>query len=335
LKILIVKPSSLGDVVQALPVMRLLKLRYPQSEIDWWISSELTGILDEDPDLTRKVLFHRRDWSRLFFLPFLVREIVRVRERNYDLIIDLQGLARSALLAWIANGATIVGVEDWREGAPAFYDLRVPRPGEFSHAAEWYFEVLRKIDVPVHRHFDWLPRKEKAAASVERKWGRKGPRLILNPGATWENKRWPIEYFIRTAELFAKHTPDFQITLLGGAEDKPLGRAIASALPENVVDTTGLTSLPELVELIRTASVMITNDTGPMHIAAALRVPVVALFGPTTPLRTGPYGQTEHVLQAKLDCVPCMKSVCTNPNKFECLRTILPEEAFARALKAI
>jgi heptosyltransferase-1 len=335
LKILIVKPSALGDVVQALPVLRLLRIHYPEAEIDWWISTELAGILDEDVDLSRKVLFYRRDWSRLFFVPMLVREIARVRARCYDLVIDLQGLARSALLSWAGNGGTVIGVEDWREGAPALYDLRVPRPGELSHAVDWYFEVLRRIHVPVHRNFEWFPRKEKAAAAVERKWPRKGPRVILNPGARWKNKRWPIEYFLQIAEFLAKDYPEIQITLLGGSNDKPLARAISSAMPDRIIDTTGLTTLPELVEVIRTASVMITNDTGPMHIAAALQIPIVALFGPTTPFRTGPYGQLDRILQTRLHCVPCMKPVCSNPNQLECLKSIPPDEVFGRVLQVL
>lgn len=323
-------------MVQALPVLRLLKLSHPEAAISWWISSELASLLEEDADVSETLLFDRKGWRNdLWFVPKLIRQVTTVRARRFDLVVDLQGLARSGLFAWMADGALTVGVEDWREGAPAFYDIRVPRPNERTHAVDWYLSLLRTLNVPVHAMFEWLPRKEKAAAAVEEKWPAKRRRVILNPGARWQNKRWPLEYFCRLAEMFERHHPEVEVVLLGGTQDKELGMEITRAAPGATRDLTGRTSLPELVEVIRTASVMITNDTGPMHIAAALRVPVVGLFGPTTPFRTGPYGQLDRAVQQCIPCVPCMKAVCSNSVHLECLKTIPPAHVFARAVELL
>jgi len=121
-----------------------------------------------------------------------------------------------------------------------------------------------------------------------------------------------------------------RFAILGGPEDAELGAAIAHAAPQKCLDLTGQLSLPEMLEWIRLSELMITNDTGPMHVAAALRKPVVALFGPTNPRRTGPYGQFENVLQAKLPCVPCMRSWCANPQPLECLHSLTPALVLGR-----
>ena len=117
--------------------------------------------------------------------------------------------------------------------------------------------------------------------------------------------------------------------MLGGPSDAPLGRAIQAAAPETVQDLTGRTSLPEMIEWIRRCQLVVTNDTGPMHVAAALRKRVVALFGPTDPRRTGPYGMLPDVLQAPLACVPCGRARCANPVPMDCLWRITPEAVAA------
>ena len=121
--------------------------------------------------------------------------------------------------------------------------------------------------------------------------------IVIQPGARWPNKRWPAESYAELVRLLAAANPDLQFAILGGEEDRPLGEVIARANAARCLDLTGEISLPEMVEWIRLSKLMVTNDTGPMHVAAALGKPVVALFGPTEPRRTGPYGQLEHVLR--------------------------------------
>jgi ADP-heptose:LPS heptosyltransferase len=126
----------------------------------------------------------------------------------------------------------------------------------------------------------------------------------------------------------ARHKVRFAI--LGGTEDTALGAQLTQAAPEKCLDLTGRLSLPEMVEFIRLSELMITNDTGPMHVAAALRKPLIPLFGPTEPRRTGPYGQLSAVLQSRLPCVPCLSQRCHNPVQMECLRVLTPELVLER-----
>ena len=166
MKVLILKPSSLGDVVQALPVLRLLKQHLPHSQIHWWLESGLVPLLEGDPDLAGIIPFERRRWSSPWHWDEAWRSLRRIRAEGFDWVIDLQSLARSGLVAWLANGQRTVGLDDPREGARAFYDIIVPRPSYNTHAVDWYLGVLPPLGVPVHNRFEWLP--ERPAAAPER-----------------------------------------------------------------------------------------------------------------------------------------------------------------------
>ena len=347
MKILLLKPSSLGDVIQALPVLRLLKRHHPASEIFWWLDSALAPLLEGDPDLAGVVRFERKRWARPRHWPEMLRSLRWLRAQKFDLVIDLQCLLRSAAFAWLANGKLLAGLDEIREGARGFYDLAAPRQTFHTHAVDWYLSVLPPLGVPVHKNFIWLPARPAIAAAVKSKWPaafastphsalRTPHWLALQPGARWENKRWPAAYFAELVRSLAEKFPGPRFAILGSGEDRPLGEIIARAAPARCLNLCGATSLLEMIEWVRLCDLMITNDTGPMHAAAALGKPVIALFGPTEPRRTGPYGQLENVLRIELPCSPCLSADCTfyaRPN--ECLNALSPALVFARVQKLL
>jgi lipopolysaccharide heptosyltransferase I len=336
LKILILKPSSLGDVVQALPVLRLLKGHFREAQIFWWIDSALAPLLESDPDLTGIVRFERRRWVKPRYWPEMLHSIAGMRAQQFDLVIDLQCLLRSGIFAWLANGKFLAGLDETREGASGFYDLAVPRASYHTHAVDWYLSVLPRLGVRVHKNFTWLPAQPKVAAAVKSKWNTGGSEWIaLQPGARWTNKRWPAEKFSELVRRLAAEFPAVRFAILGSKDDEAIGKVVAQAEPARCVNLCGATTLPEMVEWLRLSRLLITNDTGPMHVAAALGKPVVALFGPTEPRRTGPYGQLENVLRIELPCAPCMKPVCHFERPEECLRGIPAEAVFQRAAKLL
>ena len=325
MKILILKPSSLGDVVQALPVLRRIKRHLPTSEIYWWIDSSLAPLLQGDPDLAGVVLFERRRWAAPQHWGEIWHSVRWLRRQAFDWVIDLQCLMRSGIFAWLANGKLSVGLDEPREGARGFYDHIVARPSALTHAVDWYLRVLPVLGVPVDGDIQWLPRRPHVADALRRQWPLDGARWIaLQPGARWPNKRWPVESYAALVRLLAPAHPGCRFAILGGQEDRSLGEAIAQVDPARCLDLTGRLSLPEMVEWVRLSELMVTNDTGPMHVAAALGTPIVALLGPTEPRRTGPYRQLDHVLQLDLPCVPCLKPRCAYARPFECLRAIPP-----------
>jgi ADP-heptose:LPS heptosyltransferase len=291
-----------------------------------------------------------------------------LREQNFDWVIDLQCLARSGAFAWLANGKFLIGLDEVREGARGFYDLAVRRASFHTHAVDWYLAVLPHLGVPVHGNFQWLPERPQIAAEIKRKWlgetERRPPArragsetgapparvepgrtpdselrtpnwIAIQPGARWSNKRWPVEYFTALIRLLAARFSGVRFAILGGGEDQPLGEIVSLAEPERCLNLCGRTSLLEMVEWVRLCDLMITNDTGPMHVAAALGKPLVALFGPTEPRRTGPYHQLDDVLRIDLPCSPCLKSHCAYVQPNECLNALSPAAVFEFACKKL
>lgn len=336
MKILILKPSSLGDIVQALPVLRLIKLHRPESEIYWWVDVRFAPLLERDPDLTGVIHFERLRWASPFHWPEIIHRTHWARAQVFDWVIDLQCLARSGLFAWLVNGKLTIGLDEPREGARALYDVIIPRPSFLTHVVDWNLRVLPQLGVPIHWDFDWFPENRTAARTVREKWQTAGSRwVILQPGARWLNKRWPAENYAALVRQLAAAYPELRFAVLGGREEQRLGEVIGRAAPNRCLDLTGRLSLPEMVEWIRLAVVMVSNDTGPMHVAAALKIPLVAIFGPTEPRRNGPYGQLENVIQTALPCVPCRKSVCHYRDPLACLHTIPVSTVVARVEKRL
>jgi len=174
------------------------------------------------------------------------------------------------------------------------------------------------------------------AATIRQKWPVAGSRwIILQPGARWSNKRWPAEGFTELVARLAVARPEFRFAILGAPQDRPLAEIICRAPAARCLDLTGETSLPEMVEWIRFSELMVTNDTGPMHVAAALNKPVLAIFGPTEPRRTGPYGQLYHTLQLALPCIPRLSARCTYSKPMECLRAMPAGKVFEAVQKRL
>jgi len=340
LKILILKPSSLGDVIHALPVLRLLKLHFPAAEIYWWLEAGLIPLLENDRDLAGIIPFQRRRWAAPYRWPEIAASVRTMRAHHFDWAIDLQGLARSAIFAWLANAGLTAGLDNLREGsregAHALYDLTPTRAPAQTHAVDRYLAVLPLLQVPVHWNFEWLPRRPDIAAQLEQKWQPGRARwMALLPGGRWDNKRWPVQYFVESVQL-AQKVLDVNFVILGSKDEHSLGEKIAAANPERCLNLVGKTSLLEMIEWLRLSRLTLTNDTGPMHVAAALGNPVVALFGPTNPASTGPYGQLQNVLQtAALPCVPCMKPRCHYRDPLACLHAITPSMVLQKAREVL
>jgi lipopolysaccharide heptosyltransferase I len=332
-KVFILKPSSLGDVIQALPVLRMIRKHHTRAEVYWWLDAGLLPLLEDDPDLAGLIPFERRRWVSPLHWDEAARSIRAIRAHRFDWVIDLQSLARSAACAWLAGGEFTIGLEDPREGAHALYDVAVPRTSADTHAVDWYLKTLSPLGVPIDWDIDWLPLRPRVARAVQEKWHPEPGRWIaIQPGARWVTKRWPTEHFVQVVQQLAARVGDARFAVLGGMDDQEVGQTIAAAAPGRALDLTGRTSLPEMIEWIRRCELVLSNDTGPMHVAAALGKPVLAIFGPTEPRRTGPYRQVKNVLQLRLPCVPCLATSCRlEHTPLECLRAISPDVVVERA----
>jgi lipopolysaccharide heptosyltransferase I len=328
-RILIIKPSSLGDVTHALPVLHLLRRRWPDAKISWLVAPYCSGLLEGHPDLDEVILFDRRRFGTAWKSPSAGMDLIRfkrdLRKRRFDLVIDLQGLFRSGWLAWHTRAPVRIGLANAREWAWIFYTHRVPIATMEQHAVDRYLKVAAALGCetePVTFQFPTTPADQAAAEQINNG----DPYAVLMPGANWETKRWSVENF---AALVAPIRERFglQSVIAGGPDTVELAKKIPGA-----IDMAGKTNLPQLVALLERASLVIANDSGPMHIAAALNRPLVAIFGPTNPIRTGPYGRMDSVVRVDIPCSPCYSRTCSHTS---CLRWLGIEPVLATAAQQL
>lgn len=314
MRILIIKPSSLGDVIHALPFLKAIKDSFHDSVIDWVISRNLKGLLDGNPLINEIITIDKDSWKDIRSLKKTSRELLNLRDnlkrRHYDMVIDLQGLLRSGVISLFASSPVRIGFDDAREGSKYLYNKTVSVSG-VSHAVDKNLEVARAIGAEINAiefplYIDKRA-KEKVNGITD---GIKGY-IIIFPSARWQTKRWPVENF---AELISE-TP-IPCIIAGSKSDISIAKKISELSLKRPLNLCGKTDLKELVALISDAKMVISGDTGPMHIAVALNVPVIALFGPTDPVRTGPYGwqydNKMKVIRSKVSCSPCFRKRCKN-----------------------
>jgi lipopolysaccharide heptosyltransferase I len=309
-RILIIKPSSLGDVTHALPVLSLLRRRWPEARISWLVAPACAGLLEGLSTLDEVIVFERRRFGTAWRNPAAGLDLIRfkrdLKRRGFDLVIDLQGLFRSGWLAWQTGSPVRIGFANAREFAPLFYTHRVLIDSLDQHAVERYLKIARALgcdDGPVEFHFPVTDEHRRYIDSLIPAAERFA---VLLPGANWETKRWPAEDFEAMVEPLRKRF-GLRSVLVGGPDAQELASRIPSAL-----NLAGKTNLPQLVALLERASLVIANDSGPMHIAAALGRPLVTLFGPTNPIRTGPYGRSDSVVRVNIYCSPCYSRRCSH-----------------------
>lgn len=305
-KILVIKPSSLGDIVHSLPFLNVLRDRFPRSEIHWIIAKGFEGLLEDHPMISRLLVINKDEWKKIKNVKDTISELrslfKSLKKEKFDIVADLQGLLRSGVLTAATGASVRVGFKEAREGSSIFYTHRV-EGGKDIHAVDRYLKIAKflgcdiaDVRFPLPLSFDssrlerYLPDREYA---------------VLVPGARWKTKKWPPERF---GELASRLPMKFLV--VGGKSDTDISNRVVNSSKGNAISIAGKTNIKELIEIMRKAKFVVSNDSGPMHIAAALGVPVFAIFGPTNPLRTGPYGKGHIIIRKGVECSPCYKRSC-------------------------
>jgi heptosyltransferase I len=339
--ILIVKTSAIGDVIHTLPALWSLRIRYPEAHITWLVEEAATDLLTGHPALNRVLVASRKTWladlqagHALRTLRAVIHFIRLLRDRHYDLVIDFQGLIKSAIWVFLAKGTRKVGFGRGMEHAEHSYLLlseRVPAVDMDQHAIDRSLLLLKGIGIPtagIRYDLPSSPQHESEAVSLLRELGiREEHRFVaINPMARWPTKLWESADFALLADrLQSRGIP---VVFTGGQDDRASLDNICQLMKSQVRRLDGKTGLKTLASIYRRAHVLITTDSGPMHLAAAVGTSVVALFGPTAPWRTGPYGQNHTVLRAGITCSPCYKKECltTEYEKQACMKRISVDE---------
>jgi len=309
-RVLVIKMSSLGDLFHALPAVHNLKVGLG-ADVDWVTHGKYAELVNCFTDVSRVIPFHRN--ASLSNSSAFLREL---RVQEYDRIIDLQGLLKSAVVARLARGKERISPSFHREGARLFCSAVAGRRNKNRHAVEENLDIVRYLGIDsVEPEFPVsFPAKELAE---------KHPRVAILPASRWRTKNWPINCFIDLARRLQK-ARDVSIFLLGGPKDVGICGEIERALAGRSVNTAGKASLLETGGLLKKMDLLIANDSGPVHMSVAVGTPALVIFGPTDPLRTGPYGDRNRVVRISLPCQPCFSRTCGKPG-VPCLSGVTPQ----------
>jgi len=327
-RVCLIKPSALGDVVHATPVLAALRDRWPHAHIAWVVNRGLAPLINGLPELDELIPFDRtgsaagpRGWMQtLGFFQSL-------RRRKFDLTVDLQGLLRSGLMTAATRAPVRVGLTSAREGSIHFYTHTIaPLPGTV-HAVDRYLDVARALGATIRE-----PRFLVPISAADRLWAQQtlahlpGPRLIINVGARWETKRWPPEQFAAVANRAAAER-GASIIAVGAPEDRPTVDTFRLALGGEApwLDLCGRTSLPQLAALAAESDLVLSNDTGPLHLAVAAGARVVAVFTCTVPEKTGPYGPRVKVVKSEIWCAGTCVKTCP---RMECMTELTADRVW-------
>ena len=333
MNILIVKLSAIGDVIHTLPSLAALRRLYPEANITWVVEDASSDLISGHPYLDKVIVSHRKEWVRdmkrgLVSKP--IREIRAfiddLRRQSYDLVIDFHGLIKSAAIVLLSSGKRKLGYDSMQELSGLFLNEKIPEDMR-KHAVDRYLDFLRYLGSDAKEPEFLIPIGEENNSRVEallqrNKIDKKDSFVAVSPVALWDTKLWADEKF---AALCDRVSEELKVSVVFTGSERGKLEQIQSLMKTPSVNLGGETTLRDLAYLYQRSALLITTDSVPMHIAAAVGTPVIALFGPTDPLRTGPYGKGHLVIRRELSCSPCFLKKC---NSMKCMSDITVDEVF-------
>ena len=330
-------PNWIGDLVMATPILEDLRAAFPQAKVTAMCQSNIAPLLEGDPAIDELFSFSRAEG---FFRRVGERNVVeKLKNGKHDLGILLTNSFSSAWRFWQGGVKTKIGFKG--EGRSVFLDEGVPFPEnrKTRHLVETYKLLLEPLGIPLS---ETVPRLIVRDEEIEGGWEfvkrfditREHKIIGINPGAAYGSaKCWLPERFREVAERLIQVDPSYVVLFFGDRSHRDLISSICKGLPPRVVNLAGQTSLRELMPFIGMCSLFLTNDSGPMHMADSLGIPLLALFGSTDPVVTGPYRQRQQVIRKKVACAPCFKREC--PIDFRCMTKIGVDEVVEALLAKI
>lgn len=318
-RLLIVRMGALGDIVHALPVLAALRAHRPDVQVDWLVDARYAGVLALVDGLSRRVVVRAPDEAadatsvRFSGLAGMGRALMHLRRQAYGAAIDLQGLIKSAVFARASGAARVLGFtrQALREPAAAWCYRETVSVDDRGHVVFKNLAMLTPLGVPsAGVVFPWkvLPSGAAAAVTAEARVRAAGGFVLLNPGAAWENKRWPVEHFGALARALAERHGLPSVVTWGPGEQARAEAVVAEAGGHALVSPP--TALADVLALARAARLCVSGDTGPLHLAASVGTPLVGLFGPTRPERNGPWRPADVAVSRAAECVCFHKRQC-------------------------
>jgi len=304
-KFLIIRLSSIGDIVHALPAVAALGEAYPRAEIHWVIEARYSQLLEKNPFVHRLIALDTLGWRKALTAPPTWKAIRRglglLRETLYDAAIDFQGLYKSAFIAWLSRARERVGFAEARLREPVaavFYTARVSAR-ERAHVVELNLALAEHLGAPHLDRGQWqfpLPRSDADEAYVRSQLAAHEAQdfIVLNPGGGWQSKCWAPENYARLIQMYSAEFPGM-FFLTGSPAEEPL---IAHIIQDSKTQRARYfpSTITQFIALVRRGRLFVGGDTGPLHLAAAVGTPIVALYGPTDPARNGPFSPLDIAL---------------------------------------
>ena len=333
MNILIVKLSAIGDVIHTLPSLAALRKLYPEANITWVIEDASSDLIFDHPYLDRVIVSHRKQWindlkeGRITKPIREIRNFINdLRRQPYDLVIDFHGLIKSAAIVLLSSGKRKLGYDSMQEFSGLFLNEKIPEDMN-KHAIDRYLDFLRYLGADAKEPEYLIPIGEENINRVEEYLQRNNidkndSFVAVSPVALWDTKLWADEKFAGLCDRIAE---ELKVSVVFTGSERGKLEHIQSRMRAPSVNMGGKTTLRDLAYLYQRSSLLITTDSGPMHLAAAMGTPVIALFGPTDPSRTGPYGKGHVVIRRELSCSPCFLKKC---DSMECMSGITIEEVF-------
>ena len=326
-RIAVVKPSALGDIAHAVPVLSALRELFPASHITWVVNKAYEPLLTGHPHLDATLPFDRGAYRRspVKAVTYSLRFADQLRRRRFDLAIDLQGLLRTGLMTAATGAGVRVGFAAGREGSRHFYTHRIDVPdADRIHAADRYWRVIEALGGGHLAKRFVLPVQPAELAAVDSELAAfPRPWLAVAVGARWLTKRWPVPAFAAVVNRAHAECGGTAV-LVGAADDTALSAELRANLTGPCFDYTGKTGIAKMAAVLSRADAMLSNDTGPLHVAAALGVPCVAPYLCTKPVLHGPYNSPTGGIPATVPCAGSYLRVC--PNGLVCMADLTADK---------
>lgn len=323
MKFLIIRLSSLGDIIHSLPIVHRLQKSYPDAQIDWLVGPKGFELLELIPEINNVYLLS-------------LKNIFRIQKQNYDYVIDVQGLFKSALLAKLSFGKKIIGFKNTREFADIFYDEKVNVGNLFltkKHIVDLNLELISSLIKKTGNEVRFLiPELEKTPLLEKQVLVKheKLPSIVIFPATTWNSKLWSFEYWF---ELIEKISNRFNVFICAAGNEYELLSGLIKKLNNNAIphiNLIGKTSVKDLIYLLQNVDIAVGLDSGGLHLASAIKndcgkPEVIGLYGPTSLFRNGPYKSLNNCLYlSELECISCRKKKCPLGHH-NCMNNIVPQ----------
>lgn len=343
LRYLIIRLSAIGDVLHCTPVARVLKQRQPNCHITWLVGKTAAELLTYNQYIDEIIVWPREDFDnhiyqgRYFAALKMLHELRKqLITQQYDIILDVHGLFLTGLIAQLSQVPARIGLRGTKEFNSLFMTELAPL-SKTDHVIERYVNILQRLnispspDLSMTLNYSQAEQQFAEELFIDNNISKNDKIIAIHPVTSWESKNWPPRYY---SEVINKLGKSFKFIICGGLGDRKAAESIQNEVIATIINITGATSLLQLAAVLKKCTVVIAGDTGPLHMAIAMNVPTVSMFGPTDGRNIGPVKPGHIILQSNNICSLCYKKTCRH-QEVQCMQNIMPGDVIKAIFKLL